>query len=102
MEKEVCMLRYGSLNLSFGSFELDTSYYLDTDGYPIALSPLWSESVPLLHCKEGHKPHPDIHELFPLSFRKTGSFQRLWMPLSWWRMTSSFCTPLEPVHIASV
>jgi hypothetical protein len=45
-------------------FELDTSYYLDTDGYPIALSPLWSESVPLLRCKEGHKPHPDIHELF--------------------------------------
>lgn len=45
-------------------FELDTSYYLDTDGFPVALSPLWSESVPLLRCRKGRKPHQDIHELF--------------------------------------
>lgn len=45
-------------------FDLDTSYYLDTDGYPVALSPLWSETVPLLRRSAGQEMQQDIHELF--------------------------------------
>ncbi len=81
-------------------FELDTSYYLDTDGFPVALSPLWSESVPLLRCrKDKNRIRTSMNS--SSSFRKMGSYPRRWMPLSWWKMTSSFCMPQGLVHTGS-